>query len=103
MLLDCMFSPCAFGAPALIFYFFFNVVREREWKKKRNSVWYKATGLKLIETPYTVPWQRVVYLFVGRMCSVPILQCGSEQIVRAWVPARGRACAFVCTVSGRGE
>lgn len=45
-------------------------------KKIKNTVWYKATGLKLIENPHTVLWQQIVYLFVGCMC-VPI-QCRTK-------------------------
>lgn len=52
--------------------------------KKINTVWYKATGLKLIENPHTVLWQQIVYLFVGRMC-VPVLQCWTKRI-----------CVYVC-------
>lgn len=51
---------------------------------KKNTVWYKATGLKLIENPHTVLWQQIVYLFVGCMC-VPILQRRTEPI-----------CVYVC-------
>lgn len=60
--------------------------------KKKNTVWYKATGLKLIENPHTVLWQQIVYLFVGCMC-VPI-QCRTKP---TWCVC---VCVCLCTVSG---